>query len=190
VTISTKAVREDLEAGQGRRGRGDHPAANASTRPRGSIFERVARTNPEDPGSPRIGIGRFHAELWVLSWFGIDFSGSSKAQLSAVRFGFDAMFPFVLLFLFSAVTRPVPKADLDRFFAKVHTPVQRTPEEEERALRHAVERYEEVEKRKLFPGSNWEIMKPGWIDVLGFGGSWLLVGLIILLLWLVTTWGT
>lgn len=27
-------------------------------------------------------------------------------------------------------------------------------------------------------------MKPGWIDVLGFGGSWLLVGVIIFLLWL------
>ncbi|MCK7482710.1 MAG: hypothetical protein M0C28_40510 [Candidatus Moduliflexus flocculans] len=29
----------------------------------------------------------------------------------------------------------MPKADLDRFFARVHTPVQPTPEEEERALR-------------------------------------------------------
>ena len=106
----------------------------------------------------------------MLSWLGIDFSGFSKAQLSAVRFGFDALFPFVLLFLLSAFTRPVPKADLDRFFARVHTPVQPTPEEEERALRHAVEHYEEVERRKLKPGSNWEIMKPKLVDVLGFGG--------------------
>jgi len=138
-----------------------------------------------NPVSPRIGIGRFHAELWVLSWFGVDFSGFSKAQLSAVRFGFDALFPFLLLFLLSAVTRPIPKADLDRFFARVHTPVQPTPEEEERVLRHAVEHYEEVEKRKLRPGSNWEIMKPKMIDVIGFGGCWLLVGVMLFLLWLI-----
>lgn len=189
VTISTKAVREDLEAGRAV-AVGETILRERTNPPEGIYFERVARMNPEDPVSPRIGIGRFHAELWVLSWFGLDFSGFSKAQLSAVRFGFDAIFPFVLLFLFSAVTRPVPKADLDRFFAKVHTAVQKTPEEEERALRHAVEHYEEVEKRKLFPGSSWEIMKPGWIDVLGFGGSWLLVGVIILLLWLMANWGT
>jgi SSS family solute:Na+ symporter len=188
LTISTLAVREDVEAGRAA-SVGEPILRERLNPPEGIFFEKVARTDPEDPGSPRIGIGRFHAELWVLSWFGLDFSGFSKAQLSAVRFGFDALFPFLLLFLFSAVSRPVPKGDLDRFFAKVHTAVQRTPEEEERALRHAVEHYEEIEKRKLFPGSNWEIMKPGWIDVLGFGGSWLLVGLIIFLLWLMANWG-
>ncbi len=189
VAIETRAVREDVEAGRAS-AVGEAIRRERVNPPEGIFFEKVARTDPEDPGSPRVGIGRFHAELWVLSWFGIDFAGASKAQLNAARFGFDALFPFVLLFLLSAVTRPVPKADLDRFFARVHTPVQRTPEEEERALRRAVENYEEVETRKLFPGSSWEIMKPGWIDVLGFGGSWLLVGLIILLLWLVTKWGT
>ncbi len=183
VTITTQAVKEDVAAGRaseiGQVIRKEHVNP-----PAGIFFEKVARRDPADPDSPRIGIGRFHAELWVLSWFGIDFEGASKAQLSAVRFGFDALFPFVLLFLLSAVTRPVAKADLDRFFARVHTPVQPTPEEEERALRHAVEHYEEIERRKLRPGSNWEIMKPKLVDILGFTGCWLLVGVIIFLLWL------
>ena len=183
VTITTKAVREDVEAGRAA-AIGEVIHKEHTSPPAGIFFEKVARVDPEDPASPKIGLGRFHAEIWVLSWLGIDFSGFSKAQLSAVRFGFDALFPFVLLFLLSAFTRPVPKADLDRFFARVHTPVQPTPEEEERALRHAVEHYEEVERRKLKPGSNWEIMKPRLVDVLGFGGCWLLVGVIIFLLWL------
>lgn len=183
VTITTQAVREDVEAGRAAKV-GEVIRKERTNPPEGIFYEKVARRDATDPASPRIGIGRFHAELWVLSWFGVDFSGFSKAQLSAVRFGFDALFPFLLLFLLSAVTRPVPKADLDRFFARVHTPVQPTPEEEEQALRHAVEHYEEVEKRKLRPGSNWEIMKPKMIDVIGFGGCWLLVGVIILLLWL------
>ncbi len=184
VLITTKAVRDDVEAGRAA-AIGEVIHKEHANPPAGIFFEKVARVDPEDPASPKVGLGRFHAEIWVLSWLGIDFSGFSKAQLSAVRFGFDALFPFVLLFLLSAFTRPVPKADLDRFFARVHTPVQPTPEEEERALRHAVEHYDEVvEPRKLKPGSNWEIMKPQLVDVLGFGGCWLLVGVIILLLWL------
>lgn len=183
VTITTQAVREDVEAGRAS-AVGEVIRKSHVNPPEGIFYEKVALTDPKDPSSPRIGIGRFHAELWLLSGLGIDFSGFSKAQLSAVRFGFDALFPFVLLFLFSAFSRPVPKADLDRFFARVHTPVQPTPEEEERALRRAVEHYEEVEARKLRPGSNWEIMKPKAVDVLGFAGCWVLVGVIVLLLWI------
>jgi SSS family solute:Na+ symporter len=183
VMITTQALREDVAAGRAAKV-GEIIRKEHASPPEGIFYEKVARRDATDPASPRIGIGRFHAELWVVSWFGVDFSGFSKAQLSAVRFGFDALFPFLLLFLLSAVTRPIPKTDLDRFFARVHTPVQPTPEEEERALRHAVEHYEEVEKRKLRPGSNWEIMKPKMIDIIGFGGCWLLVGVIILLLWL------
>jgi len=186
VMITTQALREDVAAGRATKV-GEVIRKEHASPPEGIFYEKVARRDVADPDSPRVGIGRFNAEIWVLSWFGADFSGFSKAQLSAVRFGFDALFPFVLLFLLSAFTRPVAKSDLDRFFARVHTPVQPTPEEEERALRHAVEHYEEVEKRKLRPGSNWEIMKPKLIDVIGFGGCWLLVGVIILLLWLMVS---
>jgi SSS family solute:Na+ symporter len=183
LTISTKALREDVAAGRAA-AVGDNIKKQRVNPPAGIFFEKVALTDPQNPDSPRIGIGRFQAEVWVLSWFGADFSGFSKAQLNAVRFGFDALFPFLLLFLLSTVTRPVPISDLDRFFAKIHTPVQPTKEDEERALRYAVEHYDEIEKRKLRPGSSWEFMKPLRADVLGFVGSWLLVGVIIFLLWL------
>ncbi len=186
LTITTKALREDVAAGRAA-AVGQVIEKQHVNPPAGIYFEKVALTDPKDPASPKVGLGRFQAELWVLSWAGIDFAGFSKAQLNAVRFGFDALVPFVLLFLLSVVTRPVPKGDLDRFFAKVHTPVQPTPEEEERALRHAVESYGEIERRKLRPGSNWEFMKPIRSDVLGFFGSWLLVGVIILLLWLMVS---
>jgi SSS family solute:Na+ symporter len=186
VAITTRAVKEDVAAGRAAAVGEVIRRAHANP-PEGIFYEKVALSDPQDPASPKVGIGRFHAELWVLSWFGADFAGFSKAQLSAVRFGFDAVFPFLLLFLLSAVTRPVPKADLDRFFARVHTPVQPTPEEEERALRRAVEHYEEIEARKLRPGSNWEIMKPKLVDILGFAGCWALVGVIILLLWLMVS---
>jgi len=134
-----------------------------------------------------MGLGRFHAETWVLSCFGIDFSKFSKSQLVATRFLFDAAFPFLLLFVLSFVTKPVPKPDLDRFFARMHTPVQKTEEEERKALEESYRNPKRFEKDKLFPGTNWEILKPTRMDFLGFGGSWILVGIIILLLWLMVS---
>jgi SSS family solute:Na+ symporter len=186
LTITTKALREDVEAGRAS-AVGEAITKTHVNPPAGIYFEKVALTDPKNPDSPRIGIGRFQAEIYALSRLGVDFSGFSAAQLNAVRFGFDALFPFVLLFLLSAVTRPIPKRDLDRFFAKIHTPVQPTREDEEKALRHAVEHYDEIEKRKLRPGSSWEFMKPVRTDVLGFFGSWFLVGVIIFLLWLMVS---
>jgi SSS family solute:Na+ symporter len=151
--------------------------------PSAVFFEQVTRRDPADPNSAKIGLGRFHAEIWVLSWLGIDFTLFSKAQLVAVRFYFDALFPFLLLFVFSPFSRPVARDDLDSFFVRLRTPVQATPEADHQALVDARRRLETLEKDKIWPGSNWEIYKPGWGDVLGFGGSWLLVGVIIFLLW-------
>jgi SSS family solute:Na+ symporter len=180
--VQTGAVQADLEAG--RAGAvGERIRKRVVLEPAAIFYERVARVRPEDPASPRIGIGRFQAEIWVLSWLGVDLGGWSKAQLSAARFFFDALFPFLLLFGLSFVTRPVPKPDLDRFFAKMHTPVQPTPEAEAKALAESCADPDRFRSRKVWPRSNWEIMKPGWKDVLGFGGSWILVGVILLLLW-------
>ena len=43
--------------------------------------------------------------------------------------------------------------------------------------------------KKIWPRSNCEILKPGWIDVAGFGGSCVLVGVVILLLWTLVNLG-
>jgi len=186
VEIRTAALEDDVAAGRAVRV-GEGIRKNRIMESTAVFYEKVARQDPIDPHSPLIGLGRFNAEIWVMSWFGIDFTGATKAQLMAVRFGFDALFPFVLLFLISAFTRPAPKADLDRFFAKIHTPVAGTPAEDEALVRSAAENPDSYRGRKIWPRSNWEIMKPGRWDIIGFGGSWLLVGVIILLLWLMVS---
>ena len=188
TVITTAAVAEDVAAGRAEtvgqmiQKRHVRPAT-------GVFFDKVVRTDPSDPQSAKIGRGRFHAEIWVLSELGIDFTTCSKAQLVATRFLVDALLPFVLLFGLSAVTRPTPNAALRRFFAKMHTPVQPTAEDEERALAEATARPEIYEQHKIWRGSNWEILRPGWIDVIGFGGSCVLVGVVILLLCLLVTLG-
>ena len=109
ATILTGALQEDVDAGRasqvGQSIRKPHRIEAT-----GVFFEDVVRSDPADPDSPLEGRGRFHAEIWVLSWLGIDFAQWSKAQLVATRFFFDALFPFVLLFAISPFTRPVDKA--------------------------------------------------------------------------------
>jgi SSS family solute:Na+ symporter len=186
VTVTAKATSEDVAAGRART-TGDPIEQLRVIPPVGVFFDRVARIDPTAPGSPKVGLGRFNAEIWVLSWAGIDFSQCSKAQLAATRFFFDALFPFVLLFLFSFMTRPVPARILDRFFARVHTPVQPDAAAEQAALAAAYENPRRYDHDKLLPGSSWEILKPALSDYIGFFGTWLLVALVVLLLWLMVT---
>jgi len=162
---------------------GDSIVKEVRIEPKGIFFEKVARMYPDDPNSPLIGYGRFEAEIWVMSWLGIDFTTFKKSELVAARFFFSAIFPFILLILISLVTKPAEKRALDYFFAKIYTAIQPTAEEETRAINRVAENPDLVRHRKLFPNSNWEIARPTKMDVLGFGGSWVIVGLVILLLW-------
>jgi SSS family solute:Na+ symporter len=182
VEVVTGALEEDVAAGRASEV-GETIRRTQRIEPAGIFFENVVRVDPDDPESPLEGQGRFQAEIWVLSWFGIDFSGWSKAKLEATRFFFDALFPFLLLFAITPFTRPEAKERLDRFFGKLHTPIQGTPEEDEAAVEHSALHPEKFESEKIWRGSNWEILKPGWIDVLGFGGSCVMVGVILWMLW-------
>ena len=183
VQVEEPALLSDVDAGRASRV-GETLTRVREVAPAAVFFDEVARENPADPTSRQVGLGRFNAEIWVLSWFGTDFSDTPRSWLIAFRFFFDAIVPFILLFLFSAVTAPVGPEALDRFFAKMHTPVQATAELDGLALEAAYAAPRQFDGDKIFPASRWEVMKPTMIDYLGFGGSWVLVGLILMLLWL------
>jgi len=186
MIIETTALQEDVYQGIAQRV-GESIEREHVVLPVGIFFDQVVNTDPNDPHSPKRGQGRFQAEIWVVSWFGIDFSQWSKAQLVALRFFFSAFFPFILLFLLTPFTREVPRSVTNAFFARMHTPVQPTPEEEESELVRSYANPKRFDHKKIWPNSQWEIMRPKRIDYLGFFGSWVLVGLIIFLLWLVVT---
>jgi SSS family solute:Na+ symporter len=188
VVISTAALQTDV--GEGRAENvGQIIRKEHTMEPVGIFFESVVRDNPEDQASPKTGLGRFQAEIWILSWFGVDFTSWSKPQLTAARFFFAALFPFVLLFIISFVTKRGDGNHLDRFYAKMYTPVQPTPEEDISALEVAYANPGMYNNRKLWGKYGWEMLKPKKIDYIGFFGSWILVGIIIFLLWLVVTIG-
>jgi len=188
VVYSTSALESDVASGLAEKV-GQMIKKEHTMEPVGIFFESVARINAEDPASPRTGLGRFQAEIWIISWFGVDFTSWSKSQLTAARFFFDALFPFVLLFMISFVTKRGDKVLLDRFYSKMQTPVQPTPEEDLKALEAAYADPEKYKSRKLWGKYGWEMLKPQKLDYIGFFGSWILVGIIIFLLWLVVTIG-
>ena len=186
VQVVAKATSADVAQGRAATV-GDPVTSTREMAPVGIFFDRVARANPADPDSPKVGLGRFNAEVWIVSWLGADFSHSGKPQLLAVRFFFSALFPFVLLVAFSYVTPQVPKAHLDRFFARVHTPVQATAEADENAVEASYANPDKFASDKLFPGTLWEILKPAPSDYIGFFGTCGLVGVILVLLWVMVT---
>ncbi len=181
-TYLTPATEEDVAEGRATHV-GDAVEREVFIEARGIFFESVVRQDPADPDSPLIGTGRFEAELWVLSWFGIDFAQFQKSQLVALRFFFIATFPFVLLIGVSFLTRPVAKEHLDRFYAKIYTPVAATQEADDQAVEEAFRNPEMIRRKKLLPDSQWEIARPDRMDYIGFLGSWAVVGIVILCLW-------
>ncbi|MDZ7270712.1 MAG: sodium:solute symporter family protein [candidate division KSB1 bacterium] len=177
-TMRVKAVTEDVEAGRAQQV-GEVIEKQKVSPPVGIFYETVVRQNPDDPNSPLVGQGIFRVQLYLISLLGVDLRSLSKPQLATLSFVFDIIFPFVVLFLVSLVTKPNSEKVLREFYACVHTPAVANLEEDARRVREAIEHPEIVERNKLFPGTNWEFWRPTKQDIWGFVICWLLVGAII-----------
>jgi len=180
--LRVKAMAEDVRAGRAAYV-GQLIEKRKSRPPVGIFYETVVRKNPEDPNSPWVGQGIFRVQLYLISLLGVDLTEMSKPQLGALSFAFDIVFPFVVLFAVSLVTKRNSERVLREFYACVHTPAVADPHEDARRVREAVEQPEIMERNKLFPGTDWEFWKPTKQDIWGFGVCWLLVAFI---LWLYT----
>ena len=150
--------------------------------PAAVFFERVARTNPNDPSSPLEGIGRFNVETFSLHLIGVPVEKFAPAGLLATRWLFDGLFPFVMLIVFSLLFKPRHSDLAERFYAKMKTPVGRTPEDDAKTVALNQAEPQRVGHLKLFPRSNWEFTKWTRQDFLGFFGCWGVVGVILLIL--------
>lgn len=188
ISVKVKALKSDVD--QGLANQIGQSIVKKRVIPSYAIYyDRVARENPSNPNSHLIGYGRFNSELYFLNLCGINFTHFSKAQLVAIRFLFDALFPFVMLFILSYFTKPVRKKNLDYFYAKIHTPVQPTSDEDDKLINENAANMDKFKGSRLFPKTQWELHKPGKMDFIGFLGTWVLVGVILLLLWVVVRVG-
>ena len=123
-----------------------------------------------------------------MSWFGVDFSHWTKPQLVAARFFFDAIFPFVLLVLFSWVTRAGAGR---RARSVLRAPAHARAADARAGCRGGRGARTPTRGASITTsssrGRNWEILKPAASDYAGFFGTWALVGVIVLMLWAMVT---
>jgi hypothetical protein len=178
--ISTKAVTDDVKAGladsvgqviQKRKVRPPIPV----------FFDEVVREIESDPSSRLIGKGSFKNQIYYCSLLGVPVENMSKPKLATISLLFDIIFPFIVLFAVSLVTKRNSEKTLREFYGAMHTPTVADPEEDARRVKEAVEHPEIVESRKLFPGTDWEFWKPSKADIWGFVGCWAMVVVIIAL---------
>jgi solute:Na+ symporter, SSS family len=131
------------------------------------------------------GVGSLNLDFLLYSLVGFDLSGVSKATLETLRLPARLLTPFLVLFVLSHLTRRDDNVVLDRYFAKMNTPVQADHVADRQALERAYEDPRATESRKLFPGSDWEFVSPTRMDLIGFLASCAACFVIIgLLTWL------
>jgi Na+/proline symporter len=180
VTLSVKATRDDVKAGLATE-IGQPLTKQHRIEPAAVFFEDgLARTDPTNPESPKEGVGRFNTEIYLLSLFGLNLSTWTPAQLLTARYLVDSLLPFVILILISLVTKPAEQNRVNRFYARMQTPVGATPEEDARDVQKSYDAPLRFAHQKLFPKSDWEFMKWNRIDVIGFSACCGIVVLILL----------
>jgi SSS family solute:Na+ symporter len=145
--------------------------------------EQVQMTYSEDVRLA--GFGNFQLDFLPYQWFGMDLAGASSAWLATLELPPKIFAPFLVMILCSLLTRRNSKQGLDRYYAKMKTPVSPDPDEDRERLEAAYAEPEKLESGKLFPGSDFEFQRPNRVDIIGFSVSVLacfgIIGLAVLI---------
>ncbi|TWT53215.1 Sodium/glucose cotransporter [Rubripirellula amarantea] len=119
-------------------------------------------------------------DLVAYSAMGFDLSKASKATLETLRLPSRVLLPFLVLVVLSLFTRRDEPVALQRYFAKMNTPVDPDPVADQVKLKKAYE--SQSTDHKIFPHSDWEFVWPTRKDVLGFLAACLVCAAIIALM--------
>jgi len=168
VTVESHATKEDITAGRATK-LGETVVKQRRIEPVSVFFEEgVAPVNPSDPNSPRRGRGLFRTEIYLVYLLGFDVAGFSPAQLSATRYLVDGLFPIIILMVVSWLTPRTDRVRVERFYARLKTPVADTLELDAAEVEKSYANPARFDDRKLFPKSDWELTKWDRQDFLGF----------------------
>ncbi len=142
-----------------------------------------------DDAGHAYGKGMLHVDLVALHWMGWDLSRNPYALNESLRAILRILIPFGVMIVLSLLTRPDDKRMLDRFFAKMHTPVTGDKEHDERELALNLENPDRTLAARAFPNSNWEFSRWTAYDIKA--QAWILVGVAgcIGLIWLIVSVG-
>lgn len=135
------------------------------------------------------GTGNFNLDFVFYALIGVDLSSVSKATLETLRLPTRVLLPFIVLIVASLCTKRNSTEALDRYYAKMKTEVDPDPERDRRNLEASYAHPKRFEARRLFPGTDWEMLRPRFTDIAGFAVSVVVCGLIIGLLIMLAGFG-
>ncbi len=123
------------------------------------------------------GRGLISIELVLLDLAGFDLAANKYSVNETIRLLIRTLFPFLVIFIFSSLYRHTPKeaAVLDRFYVRMKTRVQQDREADNRELEASYADPSRFDHRKMFPNTQWEMLKWNREDHIGF---WLAIGLV------------
>lgn len=129
------------------------------------------------------GAGNFQLDYFLYQAVGIDLTKLKDALLDTLSLPAKIVMPFLVMILFSFITPANSKEGLDRYYAKMKTPVDPNPKTDQQNLEEAYANVEALEQKKMFPGTSLEMQKPTRADVIGFIVCFLVCFAIIGLAW-------
>jgi len=127
----------------------------------------VKETLVYPPGTLMRGDGNLKMNLVLYKPF-LNLTSASTSSLNALELVPKIVMPFLVMILFSFLLRPNSQYALDRYYAKMKTPVDPDPEKDLAKLEAAYADPSTTERVKMFPNSNLEIQKPTRADIVGF----------------------
>jgi solute:Na+ symporter, SSS family len=118
--------------------------------------------------SPLRATGNFNLDFLIYDLLGMDLTTRSNAMLATMELPPKIITPFLVMVLVSLFTRRNDRAALNRYYAKMRTPVDPDPRKDREELQRSFEQPDRFAHRKLFPKSDFEFLRPGWVDIGGF----------------------
>ena len=112
--------------------------------------------------------GSLKLNLLFYKPVGIDLSKQPTSSLNALELVPKIVMPFLVMIIASLFTTRNSDEALDRYYAKMKTPVDPDPEADARKLEAAYADPSTCERVKLLPGSSLEFQKPTTEDIVGF----------------------
>jgi SSS family solute:Na+ symporter len=114
-----------------------------------------------------MGFGDFRPDFLLYQWAGVDLTQLSNSMLATLELPPKIISPFLVMIFISLVTPRNRTEALDRYYAKMNTPVDPDPEKDRENLAESYAQPDKFESGKVFPGSSLEFQKPSAVDVIG-----------------------
>lgn len=127
---------------------------------------REILTYPEN--TRMVGKGSYRLDFLVYRLLGIDLTQTTDATLATLELPTKIVAPFLVMIALSWLTPANTRAGLDRYYAKMKTPVDPDPIADQQQLERVYADPTLCPRKKLFPGTNLEFQRPDWIDLVGF----------------------